>query len=380
MGLRDIFCQDRAIEQLQRAFAAGRMPHAYIFAGPDGVGKFTTARELAKMLLCHDRIQTGGEGPFADSCARCESCLLFEQGAAHPDFVALSKEMIRFVRDPEERKRSPTEFPKSVVDEFLIEKVAARPAMGERKVYVIRQAERLNRSSQNALLKVLEEPPPHCLIVLLCTRVDSLLPTTLSRCQVVRFGPVDEARIVRRLTDEGTPQTEALFWARLSMGSLGGALVWAQTRPRDTSAYAIKTALVERFVGCGLADVPELAEWMIASGKLIAAAWSQQMPQTSGAEIGRLAQKGMVHIVVCALADAMHVSLGRSNGLVNVDQKACVERLAGRWSAEDLARLVAKGHESLGWIDDYVNEKLLFEELLFSYADPAILKGCRVDE
>ena len=105
MSLKEIFCQDKAISILQRAFAADKMPHAYIFAGPEGVGKFKTAYEWAKLLLCKNKVvaresrivnQTPNTKPrttnFADSCGECDSCLSFETGS-HPDFNPIYKEL-----------------------------------------------------------------------------------------------------------------------------------------------------------------------------------------------------------------------------------------------------------------------------------------------
>jgi len=160
MLLKDIFCQERAIARLQRAFAAGRLAHAYIFAGAEGVGKETTARAWARMLLCGNRVEQKIPEPFFDSCGECESCRVFE-GGGHPDYHLIEKELRPYTsreRGTEARK----DLPISVIREFLVEKVASRPAMGGFSIFVIRQSERLNTSSQNALLKVLEEPPKHC--------------------------------------------------------------------------------------------------------------------------------------------------------------------------------------------------------------------------
>ena len=90
MSLKEIFCQDKAISILQRGFTADKMPHAYIFAGVEGIGKFKTAREWAKMLLCKN---PAAEDGFADSCSSCQSCLMFEAGS-HPDFSHVYKELL----------------------------------------------------------------------------------------------------------------------------------------------------------------------------------------------------------------------------------------------------------------------------------------------
>ncbi|GAH35818.1 unnamed protein product, partial [marine sediment metagenome] len=165
MSLKEIFCQGKAIGILQRAFSADKMPHAYIFAGAEGVGKFKTAREWAKLLLCKNPINEKIENAdFADSCGSsrplemgrgsCESCRLLEAGS-HPDFNPVYKELIQFTKDGKDRK-TPVDLPKDVIKEFLIEKVSTRPTLSERKVFIVSEAEKLNAASQNSLLKVLE--------------------------------------------------------------------------------------------------------------------------------------------------------------------------------------------------------------------------------
>ena len=198
MSLKEIFCQDKVIAVLQRAFAADKVPHAYIFAGPQGVGRFRTAGEWAKLLLCEDPVIENG---FADSCRLCRSCRLFGAGS-HPDFNPVYKELVEFTRDGKDKK-TPVDLPIDVIREFLIEKVSTRPTLSKRKVFVISEAERLNDASQNALLKVLEEPPEYCCIILLCTRMERLLPTTKSRCQIIRFGTIAEDRMIEKLREMG---------------------------------------------------------------------------------------------------------------------------------------------------------------------------------
>jgi DNA polymerase-3 subunit delta' len=215
MSLKEIFCQDKAITILQRALATGKVPHAYIFAGQEGIGKFKTAREWARVLLCENPVV---ENDFTDSCGLCRSCQLFEAGS-HPDFNHVYKELVEFTRDNKGRK-TPVDLPIDVIREFLIEKVSVRPTLSKRKVFVVSEAERLNDASQNSLLKVLEEPPEYCCIVLLCTRMERLLPTTKSRCQMIRFAPIAEDRIIKKLTEMGIEQRLGRYFARLAQGSL----------------------------------------------------------------------------------------------------------------------------------------------------------------
>ena len=169
MSIKDIYCQNKAISALQRALAADRVAHAYIFAGADGVGKFKTALEWAKLLLCENRVK---DKAFFDSCGLCDSCKAYES-ESHPDFQYIYKELVNFTKSNTGEKR-PIDLPIKVIREFIIEKVNSRPTLSRGKVYVISEAEKLNRASQNALLKVLEEPPEYCFIILLCTKLENL--------------------------------------------------------------------------------------------------------------------------------------------------------------------------------------------------------------
>ena len=377
MSLKDIFCQDRAIGSLQRAFGGGRLAHAYIFAGPDGVGKFTTAREWAKMLLCHEKRQEKVPGTFNyDSCGGCSSCEVFE-GGGHPDFKVIYKELVKFTREGKS-KTTPVFMPKAVIDEFLIEKAASRPQMSDSVVFVVREAEKLNASSQNALLKVLEEPPKHCFIILLCSRVDKLLATTQSRCQIVRFGPVNAEYIVQSLLEAGVERGEAEYWAGFSEGSMGSAIDWAGLELKEGSCYEIKRGLVDALSRHKLAGSLDLADRMVKAGKRISEAWALKEPDTSKTDINRRAQKGLLRMVIAAFNDAMKLSIGAGEKLINSDQAGQIEVLAGRFDAEEAAGKIAKAYESIRWVEASVNEKLIFEELLLNLAGSAIIPGSMV--
>ncbi|MHC5118713.1 MAG: DNA polymerase III subunit [Planctomycetota bacterium] len=371
MFLKEIFCQDKAIGSLQRAYAAGRMAHAYIFAGDDGVGKFTTASGWAKMLLCENKRALSDDPAFVDSCGTCHSCKMFD-AASHPDFRPLCKELVRFTKDGK-NKKTPVKFPIDVIREFLIDKVSNRPTAGDFVVYSIDEFEKVSSAAQNALLKVLEEPPAYCVIILLCSRLDDLLPTTLSRCQLVRFGPVQESRIVERLTVEGVGETEAVFWARFSQGSLGRALAWATLEVAPSGVYALKRELVEKIAALELADAIDTAEWMGKTAKKIAAAWTEKLDTVSTTDINRRAQKGLIRMTACLFSDVMKLDSGQSDALVNLDQPGPVHVLAQKIDAETAARHVELCYRMHKWIDSSVNEKLIFEQLLLNLANSDIL-------
>ena len=363
MSLKEIFCQDKAISILQRAFAVGKSPHAYIFAGPEGVGRFRTAGEWAKMLLCKKPVT---ENDFADSCGSCDSCRLFQAGS-HADFHLIYKELREFTKDGK-GKKTPVDLPIDVIREFLIDKVSARPTLSERKVFIVSEAERLNKYSQNCLLKVLEEPPDYCTIILLCTRLEKLLPTTKSRCQIIRFGPISEEKIIEKLREMGIKQKQAQYWARLAQSSLGQACQWAELELADTNLYEIKKELIKSVSSYQYAGAEKLAEWLLKQSKNLAAAWAELNETTSKTDINRRAQKTLVQIVISALHDAMTLNLAGTKGIINFDQKEEIKKLSERFDAEQSAEKIADCYKTLRWIESSVNERLIFEQLLLNLA------------
>ncbi|MBP7051530.1 MAG: DNA polymerase III subunit [Phycisphaerae bacterium] len=394
MSLKDVFCQDRAIGLLQRGLAADRAAHAYLFAGPDGVGKYKTACEWARLLLCQNPIcstpapgggpsrgrlgyiegsQHGAEGPFADSCGSCQSCTLMDAGS-HPDYAHVYKELLQYTEGNKDKK-TPVELAIDVIREFLIEQVAGRPTLSKRKVYIVSEAEKLNANSQNALLKVLEEPPSYCTIILLCTRLEELLPTIRSRCQLIRFGPVEEGRIIEQLKAEGLGSTEATFFARLAQGSLGLACQWSRLERDGAGLFASKRQLVVSLTDLNLADVPAIVERIQEAIKELAAAWGSLDKATSKSDLTRRAQKTMIRILIGALYDVTIHHVAPQRALVNADQGAQIAALARRLGPEQAIEGVREGCEMLRWLEDNTNERLILERLLFRLSRAAIMAG-----
>jgi len=376
LSLQQIFCQDKAVGSLQRAFGAGKMAHAYIFAGPDGVGRAMTARAWGKMLLCQSRVEKKTpEGVFFDSCGKCPSCLLFD-GDGHPDFVSIYKELLSYTKEGKDRK-PPRDLPIDVVREFLIEKIGNRPRMGEFSVYVIHEAEKLNAAGQNALLKTLEEPPSYCVIILLCSKTESLLPTIYSRCQSIPFGPIDREHILTVLKRQGVAESAAAYWSGFCEGSLGQALVWAtldcnEKGDKDDkggkSVYDIKKELLEKLGHFQLADTIELAEWLGQSAKQISAALGKVSVDVSTTDLNRRGQKLMIQMILWAVSDAMRISLGLEKDLVNSDQITAVKKLAEKLDSDRAGELVSQIYRKIEWVDGSINEKLIFEGLLLNTA------------
>jgi len=214
-SFKDILGQQAAIEQLQKAWRLGRLPHGLIFAGPAGVGKGLTAEGVAKLFLCHHP----GE---ADPCEQCDSCRLFPAGT-HPDFHRVYRQLIRQYKDSKAR-----DLAIDVIREELIRPACMKPALGHGKAFVVEEAELMNRDAANALLKTLEEPQGRTLIILLTDQPLSLISTIRSRCQTITFAPLPSALVQSQLELRGISTQVAAEAAALSEGSLGNALRWAQ--------------------------------------------------------------------------------------------------------------------------------------------------------
>ena len=357
-----MLCQNRAVEGFQQAVQTARLGHSYIFAGDDGVGRYLTATEWAKSLLCSEPTTDGG---FFDSCGKCRSCKLFESGN-HPDFKHIYKELIQFSKITANRSKSPSQFPIDVIREFVIDEVANKPQMSERVVYVISEAEKMAAPAQNAMLKTLEEPPNYCLIILLCTKTDKLLPTILSRSQVIRFGGIDEDIIAARLSEKGVSSEQGIFWARFTGGSLGEALMYAAMSEK-CDCYAIKCELLDKLSQMRLADSLNVAEWIVAKSADISAALAEHFEGVGSGDLKRRAQKIMLGFMLSVATDIMRLSVGDVANVINSTQLDKLQTLCGCIDTNTATKFVEKVNSSIQWVDAYVNEKLIFEEILLHF-------------
>ena len=321
------------------------------------------------MLLCKQPII---EKDNADSCGSCRSCRQFDAGS-NPDFAHIYKELREFTEDGK-GKALPVDLPIDVIREFLIAKASNRPTLSQRKVFIVSEAERLNTASQNCLLKVLEEPPEYCCIVLLCTRTERLLPTIKSRCQTIRFGPIDERRIIEKVQEMGLEETPARYFARLAQGSLGTACQWAQLELGGANIYQSKRRLINSLTGYKLADALNMARELLVDSKRVAGLWTDLDKTTSKTDINRRALKTFVRIIISALDDTIKQQITPNKEAVNFDQQEEIEKLAARFDAEQAAEKISDCYRVLNWIESSVNEKLIFEKLLLSLADYDTIK------
>ncbi len=200
----EVVGQEHIVRTLRNAVRSGRTVHAYLFAGPRGTGKTTTARLLAKALNCL------AEGPAERPCNACANCQSLNDGRFLDliEIDAASNTSVEDVRD-------------------LRDKIHFRPGQGVCKVYIIDEVHMLSTAAFNALLKTLEEPPPHAVFILATTEVHKIPATVLSRCQRHEFRRIPAAEIAGYL--------EVRLPRRVSPGRRRGA---GPDRPRRHRQHA----------------------------------------------------------------------------------------------------------------------------------------------
>lgn len=240
-SLNEILGQERAVATLRASIAAGRLHHAWVFTGPPGVGKRTTAEAFAATIL-DPSTQPNLAGEWEPDPESPVQRMIAE--AKHPDLHVITKELARFDDDKSIRERKLLSIPKSVIDRHLLEPIALAPSMRgaslATKVFIIDEAELLDRSrtnapTQNSMLKTLEEPPPGSVIILVTSAEERLLPTIRSRCQRVVFDGLPREAMEKWFKRSGLEVTpaEREWLLDFAQGSPGRALLAVEGRMFD---------------------------------------------------------------------------------------------------------------------------------------------------
>ena len=175
--------QDNIAQTLKNSILRGQLAHAYLFCGPRGVGKTSTARIFAKTINCSDPT------PDMEPCGKCESCLSFAEGRSY------------CIHELDAASNNGVDDIKALMDQVRIP-----PQVGKYSVYIIDEVHMLSQAAFNAFLKTLEEPPAHAIFILATTEKHKILPTILSRCQTYDFNRITVENIVRNLRDIATKE------------------------------------------------------------------------------------------------------------------------------------------------------------------------------
>jgi DNA polymerase-3 subunit delta' len=306
-----------------------RVPTSLIFAGPDPLQQLLFAQNFAKALDCQ-------KGSRLDSCDRCRPCLAIDRGL-YPDVQVL---------EPEGQS-----YRKGQLDE-LIASACQRPMQGDRRVFILREAHKLNESAANAFLKTLEEPLASNVFILLTTNLNLILPTIQSRCQILKFLPLSTNEVKVELQRRGVDPEKALLMAFFNADTLEdlARADWAELEEKRRSILAILERLIRQNevedVLLDLYDRSRVRESFIAYFR------------------------EMVNLISVLLRDIMVLMVDPASGsaLINSDYKDKLMELAALTDIDKIFFLIRKMEFLLRDVQRNLNARVLILEFINSYS------------
>jgi DNA polymerase-3 subunit delta' len=274
------------------------------------------------------------------------------KAGTQPHLHLIHRQLNRQHPDSTIRRRMALRLSVEVIRHFLNDRVGMRPVGGRAKVFIVREAERMSEAAQNSLLKTLEEPPPDTFLILLTDALDRMLPTTRSRCQLVRFQALPDAFVaesLKGLRPEAADEAVA-YASRHSQGRLGLAL-----RDLDDGLYELKRQWGERLLEMlsprrGFSP-HSLAKPFMEDAKGLARFVSERDPDASEADAMRAGLVTLLGAIADFHIDALRRRTGSGLPLINADQADVVERLSEHESAEallDRMQAVSEAESDLG--------------------------------
>lgn len=322
MSFQNIYGHEKKIEILRKTLAAGRTGHAYLFSGIPAIGKRTLALEFIKVINC-EKAES-----LHDACGDCASCrkILHE---SHPDifFVEAEGQFIRIasIRQMQERTK-------------------CKPLEAKRRAFIIDDADKMNEESANALLKMLEEPSTVNILILITARPYSMPQTIISRCQHMRFNPLNSETVAKYLVSEkGMDSENALLLASLSGGSIGNAI---ELNKEDIIAY--RTELLNLLSTTKREDPFSLINFASFLGQ-------------KKKEI----RQGL-NILNTFFRDVLiFKEVGKNEMLINRDNASFISACAARLSGEQIIQNMEQIERAGDIIEQNVNKSLTLETMAF---------------
>ena len=364
MSITDISYQDQAIDCFQQALVSGRLSHAYILTGPSGVGKFSTAKQLAKILLCDKPVKINHG---TDSCGKCQSCTLVRAGN-HPDLHLVYKELIATISGKELHKA--TELGIDVIRQEVIEKIGKKAFVGKNKIFIISEAHLMSRAAQNALLKTLEEPPQNTYLFLICDHLGALLSTIRSRAQTLVFKILPDSFIYDRLIQAGANEKQGQYLTKFAAGRLAAALELFRL-----GVYDLKEKIGKDLAVIDPVFADDFASWILEESKTLAQKMIDDKDEelteaeVSESEMNRKALKLILSLIGNFCSDSLRYSLGfEEKTLTSSDQIKTVKALAEKNTIEQLRKKIMDLQEAEKLIDANVNVTLVVTNVVNALA------------
>jgi len=313
MSFKHIKGQARPINILKGYIKSSTVAGAYLFIGPEGIGKSMSAHEFAKALNCQS------EG--SDSCGTCPSCVKIDKNQ-HPDmhFIDLADAdaiKIEYIRG-------------------LKKEISLKPFEAKKKIFIINDAHNLTPEAANAILKILEEPPSDSLIILISSKPKLLFDTIVSRCKTIRFSPLSRQGLKEILKqDYNIDYMSAHFLAHFSGGSIGSAL-----KLKDADMLREKNRIIDEFT-------------LLRTNAL-----------ESLSKQDRHVLSNQLNILVTWFRDIYLTKAGMPDSeLINLDRKEQLLQLTSRYTFAELEGVLSAVSDSLLYLKQNVNVKLLLSNL-----------------
>jgi DNA polymerase-3 subunit delta' len=314
-----------AVSMLRQHIAGGTARHAYLVTGPRGVGRRTLALRFAQALNCDSPTAPG------DPCGRCDACKRIEV-LKHPDVIVIEAEAEGGVLKVDQVRE-------------LRRVMVLRPFQAAYRVAMLLRFQEAHDSAANSLLKTLEEAPSYAVLILTAESSEGLLPTIVSRCEVLRLHPVASASIQRLLEQRGADPERARLLARVSEGRPGVAL----SLLADPGLLAYREARLNDLIS------------------LLPADRAQRFAYAERLSRDKSSMRAVLTIWLSFWRDVLWRASGAQAEIANVDRQRDVDALAGRLDLTRARRLVADHDRALRRLEANVNAKLLAEILLLDW-------------
>lgn len=348
----DLVGQESVVSTLQNVLAAGSPARAYLFCGPRGTGKTSSARIFAKALNCE-------EGPTTEPCDKCSQCLSIADGSNLDvlEIDAASHTQVDKIRD------------------FIVEKVHYAPVSAKHKVYIIDEVHKLSTSSFNALLKTLEEPPPHVVFILATTHPHEMPATILSRCQRYDFRPLmaseTEAHLKMIAESEKIELDEdaARQLARAADGSLRDALVLFEQATVFSDGIVTRDKVLDLLGGVGY-EVMEAMFLDLQSANSSGALRRLDEWIRRGRDLKRLAESFQNHLRMLLLLKVK--SEDQSIHHLSAEERQSLENIAAVLSVASITQWLKIVMEALSQIRHGRQARLEWELMLVTLAHPEV--------